>query len=143
MILVLVAAGIIGLITELLLLDHTDALNQWIPVISLGAGLAATLGVWLAPGRWSLRAFRIVMFVFVVAGALGIYLHLVGNVEWAREKDPELGGMTLVWKALTGATPALAPGAMAQLGLLGLVYAWAGKRPTGKAVPEQSVAAEV
>ena len=143
MILVLIAVGIIGLTTELLLLEHTDGLNQWIPVISLGAGLAATLGVWLAPGQWSLRAFRIVMFAFVVAGALGIYLHFVGNVEWARERDPRLGGVTLVWKVLTGATPVLAPGALAQLGLLGLVYAWAGKRSADNAGLEQSTEADV
>ena len=30
----------------------------------------------------------------------------------------------LVWKALRGATPALAPGALAQLGLLGLLYTY-------------------
>jgi hypothetical protein len=31
-------------------------------------------------------------------------------------------GMDLLSKAMTGAAPALAPGAMIQLGLLGLVY---------------------
>lgn len=127
--LTLVVFGVAGLMAELLLLKHTESLSQWIPIVALGAGLAAALGVWLVPGPWSVRVFQAVMVVFVAAGVLGIYLHLAGNVEWVRERNPSLGGMPLVWKALTGATPALAPGAMAQIGLLGLVYAWsAGRR---------------
>jgi hypothetical protein len=30
--------------------------------------------------------------------------------------------MPLLWKVMSGAAPALAPGAMVQLGLLGLIY---------------------
>jgi hypothetical protein len=62
------------------------------------------------------------MIVFFVVGALGVYLHLAGNVEFALERDPSLSGVHLLWKALRGASPALAPGALAQLGLLGLLY---------------------
>lgn len=128
MLLALVVVGTAGLVAELLLLEHTESLNQWIPLVALGAGLAAALGVWLVPGPLSMRVFQAVMVVFVAAGTLGIYLHFAGNVEWARERDPALGGMTLVWKALTGATPALAPGALAQIGLLGLIYVWSAER---------------
>lgn len=60
----------------------------------------------------------------VVAGLAGLYFHYVGNVEFAVERDSSLSGAALVWKALTGATPALAPGALAQLGLLGLAYSY-------------------
>jgi hypothetical protein len=64
------------------------------------------------------------MFIFLLVGAWGVYLHLLGNVEFALERDPSLSGANLMWKALRGATPALAPGALAQLGLLGLLYAY-------------------
>jgi hypothetical protein len=67
------------------------------------------------------------MIVFVLAGILGLVLHFKGNVEWALERHPDLGRMTLIWEALTGATPALAPGALAQVGLLGL--AWSYRHP--------------
>jgi len=60
----------------------------------------------------------------LVVGALGIYFHLRGNVEFALERDPSLTGAGLIWKALRGATPALAPGALAQLGLLGLLFSY-------------------
>ncbi|MEO8577214.1 MAG: hypothetical protein ABI556_10960 [Gemmatimonadales bacterium] len=124
MMLALVIIGIVGLIAELFLLGHTESFNQWIPLISLAAGLIATIAVWLRPNRSTLSAFKIVMYVFVAAGLLGVYLHFAGNVEWAHERDPDLGGLQLVWKALKGATPSLAPGALAQLGLLGLIFAW-------------------
>jgi len=53
-----------------------------------------------------------------------VLLHYRGNVEFERERDPSLSGLALVWEALRGATPSLAPGAMAQLGLLGLAITW-------------------
>jgi hypothetical protein len=63
------------------------------------------------------------MVLFVVAGALGIYYHYAANVEFQREVDPSLVGTALFWKAMAAkAPPALAPGSMAQLGLIGLAY---------------------
>ena len=128
MILALVFIGIIGLIVELLLQKHFDSATQWIPIVTLGVGLATTSGVARNPTRLTMRAFVLTMIVFAGAGLLGLVLHFKGNIEWALERNPELGGMTLIWKALTGATPALAPGALAQLGLLGL--AWSYGRPS-------------
>ena len=124
MLLGLILLGTCGLIAELLLLGHTESFSQWIPLISLAAGLVATIAVWLRPGSTTIGAFRIIMFVFVAAGLLGVYFHFAGNIEWALERDPELSGLHLIWKALKGATPSLAPGALAQLGLLGLIFAW-------------------
>lgn len=122
--LALIAVGNVGLIAELLLLDHTESFNQWIPLVSLALGLIATILVWFQPNAATFRVFKVIMLVFVGAGLLGVYLHYAGNVEWAHERDSGLSGLPLVWKALTGATPALAPGALAQLGLLGLIFAW-------------------
>lgn len=61
---------------------------------------------------------------FVVTGVAGLYFHYAGNVEFTLERDSTLSGAGLVWKALRGATPVLAPGALAQLGLLGLAYTY-------------------
>jgi hypothetical protein len=124
MILGLVLLGITGLIAELLLQEHFESATQIIPLASLGAGLATTIVVARSSTHFTLRLFTFMMIVFVVAGALGLVLHFKGNMEWALERQPELSGMTLVWKSLTGATPALAPGALAQLGLLGLVWSY-------------------
>ena len=116
--------GIVGLVAELLLIDHTESWTQWSPLIVLFAGLASS--VWLAfrPGSASIRVFQVIMAVFVVSGLAGLYFHYAGNIEFAVERDSSLTGVRLVWKALRGATPALAPGALAQLGLLGLAYTY-------------------
>ena len=130
MILALVFIGTIGLILELVLQKHFDSATQWIPIVALGVGLATTTAVARYPTRRTMQVFVVIMIVFVAAGVLGLVLHFKGNVEWALERNPELGGMTLIWKALTGATPALAPGALAQLGLLGL--AWSYRHPASR-----------
>ncbi len=127
MVFALVVVGITGLIPELLLLKHFESLSQLIPLVSLGLGLAASVAVTLDPSRRAVRAFQLMMAIFVVAGLLGVYFHLKGNVEWALERNSELSGMQLVWKTIRGATPALAPGALAQIGLLGL--AWSHRHP--------------
>jgi hypothetical protein len=124
LILALVLVGLMGLEVELALLRHAESLTQWIPHVTLMMGLLITVAVYVRPGPATLRAFQLVMLIFVVVGALGVYLHFQGNVEFALERDPSLSGTRLIWKALRGATPALAPGALAQLGLLGLLFAY-------------------
>lgn len=120
----LMLLGILGLLAELLLLEHYEDGWQWVPLVSLALGFVLALAAWMRPGRGTVRALRALSAVYVAAGALGVYLHLDGNVEFARESDASLGGVPLLWEALRGATPALAPGALAQLGLLGLALAY-------------------
>ena len=120
----IVFLGIVGLEVELALLRHAESLTQWIPHVALMIGFLVTVIVYFRPGASTLRAFQVVMLIFLVVGAWGVYLHLSGNVEFALERNPSLSGAALIWKALRGATPALAPGALAQLGLLGLLYSY-------------------
>ena len=124
LILAVIVIGMLGLIAELFLQEHTESWQQWIPLVALGGGVISVALVRLSPGRGTMLLFRAVMLLFLLAGLLGVYLHYVGNVEFALERKPELSGLSLLWEALRGATPALAPGALAQLGLLGLVYAY-------------------
>ncbi len=60
----------------------------------------------------------------LAAGAVGIWLHYAGNVEFEREMEPTMRGLHLFWQAMKGATPALAPGSLAHLGLFGLACTW-------------------
>lgn len=124
LLLALILIGTVGLEVELALLKHAESATQWIPHVALLIGLIATAAVYFRPAPSTLRAFQGIMAGFLVVGALGIYFHLRGNVEFALERDPSLTGAGLIWKALRGATPALAPGALAQLGLLGLLYSY-------------------
>ena len=63
------------------------------------------------------------MGFFLIAGALGVVLHYRGNLAMQLDMDPGQPAWGLFWKVMRAkAPPALAPGAMAQLGLLGLIY---------------------
>lgn len=53
-----------------------------------------------------------------------------GNVEFELEMYPDLSGWKLFRDSMMGATPALAPGAMVQIGLVGL--AWTFRHPAFK-----------
>ena len=120
--LALVVLGSVGLLVELGLLEHFDSATQWIPlallVVAVGAAIAA--GLRHSPG--TVRFFQVVMALCVVAGVIGVFLHYQGNVEFELERDGSLRGLRLFWEAIRGATPSLAPGALCQLGLLGLAY---------------------
>jgi len=118
--LAIVAVGAAGLEVELLLLEHFESPWQWAPLVLLGAVLAGTAALAARPGRGTIRAFQWLMVLCLAFGVLGVYLHYRGNVEFELEETPTRRGLALFWEAIRGATPALAPGALAQLGLVGL-----------------------
>lgn len=118
----LLALGIAGLATELLLLEHTESLWQWIPLALLASAAAALALVALRPTRRTVWLMRAAMALCIAAGGVGVFLHLRGNVEFEREADAAAPFGTLLARAFQGATPALAPGALLQLGLLGLAF---------------------
>lgn len=122
LLLALLLFGAAGMLVDLLLLEHFETIWQWIPIALLVPVIGIMVAALIRPGRRVVRALQIVMGVCVAAGLLGVYLHYQGNLEFELERDPSLRGLALVWETVRGATPALAPGALVQLGLLGLVY---------------------
>jgi hypothetical protein len=122
--LVTLTVGMIGMSAELLLIGHRETLQQQIPLLMLGLGIVAAVWHAAAPRPATVRALQITMLLFVLSGLLGVALHYQGNVEFELEMYPSMGGMELVQKTLTGATPVLAPGSMSLLGLIGLTHAY-------------------
>jgi hypothetical protein len=114
--------GIAGIALELVLLEHYDDFWQWTPFALFGASLVVLAWYGLTHRGAAIRVFRAVMVLFLASGAFGIFLHYDGNVEFEREMAPDVVGWPLFWEAIRGATPALAPGAMVQLGLIGLAF---------------------
>ena len=123
LLLVILVAGMGGTAAELLLLKHDEDAYQLIPLVLLAAGLVVVIAHAARTGRSTAAAVRVTMGAFVVAGLMGLYLHYQANVEFQLEGDPSLAGRALIMKALEAkAPPALAPGVMIQLGLVGLAY---------------------
>jgi len=119
--------GSVGTTAELLLLGHTEDTWQLVPLVLMGSGLMLVGWYVLTRSATSLKSFRVLMLLFVVAGCIGILLHYRGNMEFELEMYPSMHGMELFRETMTGAFPALAPGAMIQFGLLGL--AWTYRHP--------------
>jgi hypothetical protein len=125
MMLLLLLLGLIGTAVELWLLAHSEDWLQWIPMILIGAGLLVASWHMISGAKASLRVMRVIMAGFVLSGAIGIWLHYRGGVEFQQEVDPSIAGFELFMKVMESkAPPMLAPGVMAQLGLLGLAYTY-------------------
>jgi len=122
LLLALLVFGMAGTTAELWLMGHYE---DWKQIIPFGVMALSTLtGFWFGSARTtsSTNMFRLSMLLLMVAGATGSVLHYRANMEFQLEMDPSLGGVALLLKVLHAkAPPALAPGNMALLGLLGLV----------------------
>jgi hypothetical protein len=112
--------GAVGTGVELILLEHTEDAWQKVPLVLIGIGCAALAVVAIRGSRLGIRIFQLIMLAFIASGVVGIALHYQGNVEFERELQPDAAGFGLFWEAMKGATPALAPGTMMLLGVLGL-----------------------
>lgn len=123
-ILALLVFGCVGLLGELLLLEHYEELPQIAPLVLLGLTLVTVLWHWMDGRKPSLRALQVLMMLLIIAGIVGVALHTNGNYEFERELEPDLTGMPFWIEVIRGATPTLAPGTLIQFGLLGLLYAY-------------------
>ena len=94
------------------------------PLVLIAAGALLVAWLVLARNRAGVRAFQGLMVLFLAAGLTGMALHYRGNVEFEREMHPDGTFWPLFKGALMGATPALAPGTMILLGLIGLLYTY-------------------
>ena len=123
-------AGVGGTAVELLLLGHTDGWQQRLPVAILALALACFAWHALRPTRTAGVVLQAVLWLCVISGGVGIGLHYQGNAAFELEMYPEMAGLELFRETLTGATPVLAPGTMALLGLVGLAYLYVSTRLT-------------
>lgn len=121
--------GVGGISVELWLLGHYEELDQFIPLGLSVVGTITILAAAFKPMRITVRLLQVVMLLFVVSGLVGVWYHFLATTEFQLEMDPSLRGWALFRKAIVAkAPPALAPGAMIQLGLIGLAYTF--RHPT-------------
>lgn len=120
-ILILVLAGTEA---ELFLLKHIEDVWQLVPVVIIPLTLLVLAWHGLSRGTAALRTLQVLMVASLLAGGIGVIQHYRANLIDAAESDPSLSGKALYLKATSGSIPALAPGTMVQIALLGLAYAF-------------------
>lgn len=118
------AAIFIGAIVELILVDHTDKTQQWLPFIFAGIGLAATGAARFSPQRGTLLALRWIMAAIAIGSVYGVYLHFSGNLAFTREINPSYSLAQSIWPAIKGSNPLLAPGVFFLAGVLGMAVTY-------------------
>ena len=130
------ALGLVGTEAELLLLEHYEDPWQLVPLFLIALAMAVMVWHTRRQDAASLRALRIIMVLFLVAGLAGLALHFRGAAEFQLEIDPAMGIWDLVKKVMRAkAPPVLAPGMMLLLGLIGLAYALSNSRDKRSEMP--------
>lgn len=120
--LAVVLLGLLGTVTDLVFLKHYESGWQILPIALLVLLVAAA--TWLAFGAGTARVhcFRFLTALSIVVGLTGMLLHYRGGMEFQTETYPDLTGWKLFLKVVSSKSPpALAPAAMVQLGLFGLL----------------------
>ena len=120
-----IVLGLIGTMTELILLEHDEQALQFVPLVLMVLGAVALVWHAAAKDTASLRSLQVVMGLFVLSGFAGMAAHFNGSAEYQLELSPDMSNWELLEKILHAkAPPLLAPGMMIQMGLLGLAYAF-------------------
>jgi len=128
-VLAVLVLGLVGTVTELVLLEHYEQPLQLVPLVLIVAAVAAIAWQWRRNDAASLRALAITMVLFVLAGGAGMVAHFHGSAEFQLELNPSMGMWELMEKIMRAkAPPLLAPGMMLQMGLLGLAYVYSDVR---------------
>ncbi|HXW05906.1 MAG TPA: hypothetical protein VD833_11785 [Vicinamibacterales bacterium] len=122
--LVTLILGVAGNAVELLLLGHFEDWAQRVPLVLSAVLLVALIWLGATRGPLPMRALQGVLVLSAMSGGLGVLLHYRGSMEFELEMYPSLAGFELFREAMTGATPALAPGTMLLFALIGLAYTY-------------------
>ena len=123
----LLAFGLVGTATDLLLIGHDEDAWQLIPLAMISLALVATVGLALHQfGDWPRGDDRAAVprsdgAADSHAAVSARVLHYRANMEFKLEMDPSLSGLALFSSVVRAkAPPALAPATWCCLGLLGL-----------------------
>ncbi len=112
----------VGTAFELILLEHYEDWQQLIPLACIGAAMLLVIVLFRNRSRLAVVSFKTVLGLTALSGVYGTYLHLQANYEFELEMRPSAAGWDLFAESMAGALPALAPGSMIVLALIGYSF---------------------
>src|SRR5262245_19916729 len=131
LILALLTFGLTATVVDLFGLSHYEETLQILPIAFIFLCLLVVIWHVISGSTASLQSLKILMPLMILVGLIGVVLHMRGSLAFQLEANPDLGRWELIKKILHAkAPPALAPGIMVQLGLLGSIYGY--KHPGGR-----------
>lgn len=122
--LVLAAFVSLGTIVELALTEHWDGPPQILPFVLCGLSFVAIMATLLRPKRSTIWLMRWIVGITFAGSLFGIFEHIEHNFEFALEIQPNAALNELIWSAVSGANPLLAPGILAFTALLTLAASY-------------------
>ena len=111
-----------GTAMELYLLDHYEDLQQLIPLVCIGVSMLLMAAVSIRRTGLLARSFVGALILTALSGVYGTFLHLRANYEFEQEMKPGATAREWLLDSFSGALPALAPGSMIALALIGYSY---------------------
>lgn len=108
---------VFGMLTELLLIEHFENFWQFVPVIFLSV---TGIGYCFLKSGTRMLLFRVWMYIGMLSGVIGIFMHVKNNWEFAIELRSNLKGWDLITEVATGAIPVISPGFLIPMAMLGL-----------------------
>lgn len=108
----------IGTVVELALANHLQEPIQVVPFVLCTLAFLTILAVLYKPQISTIWAMRVVMGALIVGSLVGMYEHLQSNWEVVVETKPNLATAQMLWTAVRGAAPLLAPGILVLVALL-------------------------
>lgn len=125
LLLAILSVGVVGTLTELLLLAHYEDAFQLIPTVMLVVCLLVIAWHATRPSGTTVRLLQGTMLLLLVAGTAGVAFHFNGAAEFQLEIDPSLTRSALFAKVIrVHAPPLLAPASLVQLALVGLMHTY-------------------
>lgn len=113
-----------GTILELVLIEHTGDLVQWVPFGLSGLGILSLLWFWVKPSVRAIYTVRAVMGALALGSLFGVYEHFFANYEFSKEIHPAYTLFENVVAALKGVSPMLAPGVLFLVALLAIAMTY-------------------
>lgn len=113
-----------GTVAELILVEHTNELLQYLPFLFSGLGILSALFILYHPSARAILVHRILMTVIFIGGVYGVVLHFLRNYDFHLEIQPNATTGEALIEALYGSIPLLAPGVIPLAALLALAAVW-------------------
>lgn len=135
---VLAAGMFLATIAELTAAEHYGSTLQLVPDALCGLGLLALVALRVRPTRSVVLVIRVAMLVIAAGSVLGVYEHVVGNLDFVHEVRRNADTMTVVKETLRGGDPILAPGVLTIGAAVALAATFArSRRPVARSAPDQ------
>jgi hypothetical protein len=109
-----------GTVAELWLVGHNENFVQLIPFALCGLGLIVVVVGLFYPRRVALLSLRVCLALVLLGSLYGVYEHVVGNIAFQREIQPNANTREVFMGAIGGGNPLLAPGVLALAAVLAI-----------------------